>query len=414
MVRRVRNHQDFDASLTDKIEQSRPELVRLTQEFVRTESLSGQEGKFAALIASRMKSLGFNEVRTDKVGNVLGSIGGTSNEGALLFNGHMDHVPPGDMPEPYSAEIKDGSPFGVAGEVVVGRAASDMKGALAAMIVAGSVLRDMGLPMKHKMIVAAVVLEEFNGLGSRFLVESGLGLGGVVIGESTNLDVALGHRGSMSISVTTEGKSCHASVPERGTNALYKMIPVLQSISLASKELPSHPVLGKSSMTATTVSLNPNVKNVVPNLCTIGLDVRNTPNFPPEKALETIRSTVDRAKAQDSEIMAKVEFAKRSLKSYTGYEREIDLMTPPFYTQPNAPIAQMTRRVADRVLQKTSKFKVWSFATDGSYFANQGIPTVGFGPGEERFAHSPLDNVRVDDLVASAKVYAALAAEFCQ
>jgi len=122
----------------------------------------------------------------------------------------------------------------------------------------------------------------------------------------------------MAIWVTTEGKSCHASVPERGTNALYKMIPVLQSISLAAKELPSHPVLGKSSMTATTVSLNPNVKNVVPNLCTIGLDVRNTPNFPPEKALETIRSTVDRAKAQDSEILAKVEFAKRSFEELHG------------------------------------------------------------------------------------------------
>jgi len=414
VVRRVHDYRDLEASLEDKMEQSRPELIRLTQEFVRTESLSGQEGELAALIASRMKSLGFNEVRTDEAGNVLGSVGGTTDEGSLLFNGHMDHVPPGDMSDPYSAEIRDGSLFGVTGQVIVGRAASDMKGALAAMIVAGSVLQDLGVPMKRTMIVAAVVLEEASGLGSRFLVERGLRPGGVVIGESTNLDVALGHRGSIGVSIATEGRSCHASVPERGVNALYKMIPILQSISRATEELPSHPVLGKSSMVATTISVSPNVKNVLPNLCTVGLDVRNTPNFQPKSVLESLRSIVERARAQDSDVRAKVEFAKRSLKSYTGYARELDAMTNPFYTEPSAPLAQMTKKVSDQILRKDTRFKVWSFATDGSYFAEHGIPTVGFGPGEERFAHSPMDNVRIDDLVASAKVYAALAAEFCQ
>ena len=414
MVRRVLDNRDRETSLDEKVEQSRPELIKLTQELVRTESLSGQEGEVASLIASRMRGLGFNEVKTDEVGNVLGSVGGTVDEGALLFNGHMDHVPPGDMPDPYSAEIMDGFPFGVAGRVIVGRAASDMKGALAAMIVAGSVLRDLGVPMKRKMTVAAVVLEEVNGLGSRFLAERGLRPGGVIIGESTNLDVALGHRGSIGVSITTEGRSCHASVPERGVNALYKMIPILQNILLASERLPYHPVLGKSSITATTVSASPNVKNVVPNLCTVGLDVRNTPNFRPEKVLETLRDIVERARAEDSDVRAKVELAKRSLKSYTGYAREVDAMTHPFYTVPDAPLAQMTKKVAGQKLRKDARFKVWSFATDGSYFAEKEIPTVGFGPGEEKFAHSPMDNVRIDDLVASTKVYAALAAEFCQ
>lgn len=414
MAKGLIENSSLESKIVDEIGQNRRELIELTQKLVRTESLSGQEGRLATLISSEMKNLGFDIVRIDEVGNVLGSVGGTTDEGALLFNGHMDHVPPGDMPDPYSAEIRDGSALDVSGQVILGRAASDMKGALAAMMIAGSALQELGISLRRRMTVAAVVLEEVNGLGSRYLAESEVRPGGVIIGESTNLDVALGHRGSMAVSITTEGRSCHASVPERGVNALYKMIPILQNISLEAVWLPSHPVLGKSSMTATTISVSPNVKNVIPNRCTVGLDVRNTPNFPPEEVLKRIRGVVNQAKAQDSKISASVELVKRDLKSYTGYAREIDAMTPPLYTEPNTPLAQMTRRVADRVLRKKSQFKVWSFATDGSYFAERGIPTVGFGPGEERFAHSPMDNVGVEDLVASAKVYAALAAEFCQ
>jgi putative selenium metabolism hydrolase len=397
----------------DEIEQNRGDLVELTRKLVQTESLSGHEGELATLISSEMKRLGFDIVRIDEAGNVLGSIGGATDEDALMFNGHMDHVPAADMPNPYSAEIKDGAAFGVSGEVIVGRAASDMKGALAAMIIAGSVLQELGVPLERRMTVAAVVMEETNGLGSRYLAESTARPMGVVIGESTNLDVALGHRGSMALSITTEGVSCHASAPERGVNALYKMVPILQGILSEADTLPAHTILGKSTMTATTISVNPNVKNVVPNLCTLGLDVRNTPNFPVDEVLERARLIVNRAKAQDPQINAKVELAKRDLRSYTGYTRIIDAVTPPFYTDPDIPLAQTAKSVVDRVLRKKSRFKVWSFATDGSYFADRGIPTVGFGPGEERFAHSPIDNIRVDDLIASAKVYAALTVELC-
>lgn len=414
MVSELYSNRDLESRIVDEVEQHRDELIRLTQELVRTQSLSGEEGKVAGMVSEKMRSLGFDDVRTDDVGNVLGSIGGVKDAGSLLFNAHMDHVPPGEMSNPYSAEVIDGSVFGVSGEVIVGRAASDMKGALAAMIVAASVLQELGLSLSRRIIIAAVVLEEANGLGSRFLAEQGLRLGGVIIGESTELNVALGHRGSIGASITTEGRSCHASVPDRGINAIYKMIPILQSIPAASEKLPSHPVLGMSSMTATTISVTPNVKNVVPNLCTVGLDIRNTPNFPPENVLEVLRRIVQRAKTEHPTMNARVALARRSVTSYTGYAREFDAMSPPFYTEPETHLAQMTKRVADRVLRKESKFKVWSFATDGCYFANQGIPTVGFGPGEERFAHTLMDNVKVDDLVAAAKVYAALATEFCQ
>lgn len=405
---------NFESRIADEIERRRSELVKLTQDMVRIESLSGKEKELAMFISEKMRDLGFNQVQIDEVGNAVGVIGGKMDTGALMFNGHMDHVPPGDMPDPYSAEIRDGSRYGVSGEVIVGRAASDMKGALAAMMVAGSALRELDLNLTRRLVVAGVVLEETNGLGSRYLAEKSPRSGGVIIGESTNLDVALGHRGSVGAAITTQGVSCHASAPERGINALYKMIPVLEGIRKAAENLPSHPALGKSSMVATTISVSPNVKNVLPNLCTIGLDIRNTPNFDTEEIVRRLNDVVKQAKMQDNEVNAKVELQRRRLRCHTGYEREIEAITPPFYVEPETALAQLAKRTVDRVLGRESRFKVWTFATDGCFFANQGIPTVGFGPGEERFAHSSEDNIRIEDLVASAKVYAALAASYCQ
>lgn len=412
--RSVADREDLEVTIGREIERRRSELVRFAQDMIRTESLSGQERDLALLISERMRSLGYDCVEIDKVGNVIGVIGGKPEQGALMLNGHMDHVPPGDMPNPYSAEIRDGSVFGVRGQVLVGRAASDMKGSLAAMVVAGSVLRELGLKLERRLTVAGVVLEETNGLGSRYLAERGPNAGGVIIGESTDLDVALGHRGSIGVEIRAKGISCHASAPERGINALYKMLPILEGIRNRATSFPSHPVLGKTSMVATTISVSPNIKNVLPNLCTVGLDIRNTPDFAPEEILQALDAVVKEAQAGDSELEASVEVQRRKLRCYTGFEREIETVTPPFYTDEKTLLAQMTKRILDRVLQRKSRFKVWTFATDGCYFADQGIPTVGFGPGEERFAHSPTDNVRIDDLIASAKVYAALAANFCQ
>ena len=414
MARNVGYNHNLESRISAEVERRRSELVRFTQDMVRTESLSGQEKELAALISERMKGLGYDYVEIDETGNVVGAVGGKPEKGSLMFNGHMDHVPPGDMPNPYSGEVKDGSVLGVPGQVVVGRAASDMKGALAAMTVAGSVLRDLGLKLERRLIVAGVVLEETNGLGSRYLAERGPRPGGVVIGESTDLDVALGHRGSIGVAITTEGLSCHASAPERGINALYKMVPILEGVRRKAGDLPSHPALGKSSMVATTISASPNIKNVLPNLCTVGLDVRNTPNFVSEDVLRTLHTIVKEAQAKDTELKATVELQRRKLRCYTGYEREIEAATPPFFTNEKTALAQMTKDVIDRVLRRKAGFKVWTFATDGCYFADQGIPTVGFGPGEERFAHSPTDNIKIDDLISSAKVYAALAAHFCQ
>ncbi|MFH0848497.1 MAG: M20/M25/M40 family metallo-hydrolase [archaeon] len=395
------------------IEAQKNELVTFAQDLIRMPSVSGDEEACANLIRSRMTNLGYDNVVVDKIGNVIGTIEGTNRESPLMFNGHIDHVPPGDMDDPYSAAISDGKQFGVSGQVILGRAASDMKGALASMIMAGSTIRSLGLKRNRPLTVACVVLEETQGLGSRYLAETEQGPSAVVVGESTGLDVALGHRGSVGISITTRGRSSHASMPERGINALYKMLPIMDQVRDTAKDLPFHSELGKTSMVATTISLSPNVKNVIPNSCTVGLDVRNTPNYPAPEILRTLHTIIDSERRRDPELDVGISLERRRIRSYAGLEKELEMITPSFLTAKDARLSQVTKEAASQYIGREAQFKIWQFATDGSYFAEKGIPTVGFGPGHERFAHTSQDNVSIEDLIKATKVYTLLAAKYC-
>jgi len=112
----------------------REALIGFTQNLIQAPSLSMQEEDAAKLVAKKMQEIGFDEVVIDPIYNVVGHIYGDDPEPELIFNGHIDHVPPGDMPEPYSGEIADGSKYRVKGQVIEGRGACDMKAAVASMI----------------------------------------------------------------------------------------------------------------------------------------------------------------------------------------------------------------------------------------------------------------------------------------
>ncbi|MER3398672.1 MAG: peptidase M20, partial [Chloroflexota bacterium] len=130
------------------------ELIALAQEMVRTPSPTYEEGPLAELLVRQLSGQ-MDEVWVDDVGNVLGILDGTAPGPTVLFNGHMDHVDPGEMTEPYSGALLDGSRFGVAGQVIYGRAAMDMKGALAAMVGAINDLRRTGFA--GRLLFTAVV-----------------------------------------------------------------------------------------------------------------------------------------------------------------------------------------------------------------------------------------------------------------
>jgi len=390
------------ARLTEYVESRRDEITQLCRRLVRTPSLSGEESAVAKLIASEMRERGFDEVFTDDLGNAIGIIKGTRRRPVLVYNGHMDHVDPGDpsawKTDPYAAEVMGGRIFGVDGPVVYGRAASDMKGAIAAMIEAGGAIKALNLHPKGDLVMIFVVLEEqAECKGTVYTVEKdGIKPDLAVSGEATDLKIHLGHRGRAEFRVTTLGRVAHASNPARGINAIAKMAKLVQAVDKA-PSLPSHPVLGKCTWTFTQIDCQPGRLSVIPDRCSVTLDVRYLIGESPEMRKKWIEDIVESLERSDPELRAEVELRK-------------DM--PPFLTPPDQPFVKTAVRVVREVTGKEAELGSWKFGTDMTYLANVlRIPVIGFGPGNENFSHTPEDHVKVNDLPVAAKVYAKLAVE---
>ena len=388
------------------VEENREYAISFLRRLIQTPSPSGEEGEAAKVTAEEMKASGFDEVTVDRLDDVMGTIKGVGTGRSILLNGHLDHVPPGEMDEPYSARLMDGSAFGVEGDVVYGRAASDMKGALAAMVMAGKVIKDLGIQLEGDFKVAAVALEEKGGDGTKATIEeSGFTADLVVIGEATEMKVALGHRGGAGADVVVKGRSCHASAPERGINALYKATEIISRIrSDLIPRLPDHPLYGRTSIAITKISVKPDTGNVVPEECSFHIDCRNNPNYSVSALTKDLEEMIASMREEDPELEAEVVTRRRpGARSFTG-----------FYTDPEEhPIAQEAIGAVSEALGQETETKVWTFATDGKFYSWEGTPVIGFGPGEERFAHTRQDNVRIDEYLESIKVYAWLACKIC-
>ena len=198
-----------------------------------------------------MRGAGYDEVTTDRLGNVIGRIG-PGNGKKLLYDAHMDTVDVGDIDRwkrnPFGGEIEHG--------VLYGRGAVDMKGALAAMIYAGKAIVESGLRLAGDLYVVGVVQEEpCEGLAIRHLIEEErLRPDWVLLGEATNLQVARGQRGRVEFRLVVHGRSCHASAPERGVNAIYEAARAIVGLELMAPQLSQDSFLGKGSFAVTEIS----------------------------------------------------------------------------------------------------------------------------------------------------------------
>ena len=379
-------------------------LARFLQDMVCIPSLSTHEEAVAIRLAEEMRRVGFAEVWTDRIGNVIGRIGPGQGP-KLLFNGHMDTVGVSDLARwsrpPYDGVIENG--------ILYGRGACDMKGGLAAMVYGAKTLLDAGVELAGDLYIVGVVQEEpCEGLAMQVLVEEeGIHPDYVVLGEPSDLQVSVGHRGRLEMQVQVRGKAAHASSPTLGSNAIHSAARLIFGIELLSSRLATDPLLGQGTITITQIESQAASRNAVPDGCSFYIDRRLTLGETERKALAEIQSIIN-----TEEIDARVEVTEYRARSYSGYDCQTRSAYPTWVTSESHPLVQATVRSVHEILGYRPRLIRWAFSTDGTYTAGVAdIPTVGFGPGEERYAHTQDEQIRLNDVVDAARVYARLAVE---
>jgi|YelNatPaOPRAMG01_1025707.scaffolds.fasta_scaffold05708_10 putative selenium metabolism hydrolase len=393
------------------VDKRKDELIAFLREMIKTPSLSGHEKDVAELMAEKMREVGFDKIQIDEFNDVIGIIKGEGTGENVLFNGHLDHVPPGDMEDPFSGKIMNGSKFGLDGKVIYGRGACDMKGALAAMVMAGATLKEINVKTKGDIYITASVMEEKGGsLGTKAIIErKDIQPKIAVIGEATNLNIAIGHRGTAYIEVIVCGKSSHASNPNAGINAIYKATKIIDEIQGITPRLPVHPILGRTLVNVTNIFAKPGSVNVIPYECCLQIDARFIPEFTNEDIIRFIEKIISDLKHIDPNLDAGVRIATGKLHLPSGEVKIYQELMPPLFTDPNENVIQKSVQVVRSVAGINPKVTVWNFATDGGWFSKAGMITFGLGPGDEKFAHTSQENISVTQVLMATKIYSILA-----
>src|SRR3990170_892454 len=227
--------------INDKAKQYQDYTANNLSELVKIKSLSTKEGTVVKKLNEMMADAGFDEIKIDGLGNIIGRIG--SGKKVIAIDGHIDTVDIGNIEnwtfDPLGGEIKNG--------FVHGRGSVDQKGGPIAAITAGKILKEIGLTNDVTFYVTGTVMEEdCDGLCWKYIIEEDkIKPDCVIVTEPTNLNIYRGHRGRMEIEVSFFGRSAHGSAPERGINAIYMASKAALEIEKLNERLAFMNFLGK-------------------------------------------------------------------------------------------------------------------------------------------------------------------------
>ena len=366
---------------------------------VKIKSLSSQEKDVQLELKRQMEEAGFDEVKIDGLGNVLGRIGNGSR--VLAIDGHMDTVDIGRPDnwdfDPLGGEITDG--------FVHGRGSVDQKGGPAAFVTSGRILKELGFDKDLTIwFVGSVMEEDCDGLCWKYIVEeSGIRPDFAISTEPTNLGIYRGQRGRMEMHVHFNGLSSHGSAPERGKNAIYMASKIALEIEKLNETLREDEFLGKGSITISEIISGSPSLCAVADYARIHLDRRLTWGETKESAIKEIEALI-------AGMDARVELLHYEELAYTGLKYGMEKYYPTWKLPENHEIVQAGVKTFQQLFNKHPRVDKWTFSTNGVTINGlYGIPVIGFGPGNEILAHAPNEKVPVDDLVAASAFYAAFA-----
>ncbi len=373
----------------------RSSIATLLAKLVSIPSLSGQEKNVVDCIHAEMQAAGFDDIRIDGLGSIIGRIG--SGKHIIAMDAHIDTVDVGNQSlwsfDPFNGHIRD--------DKVWGRGCADQKGGMAAMIYAGRLIKEMGLENDITLYVTGTVMEEdCDGLCWHYLIsEENIRPDICIITEPTGLNIYRGQRGRMEISVSVEGLSAHGSAPERGDNAIYKMMPIVNQIAKLNENLAVDDFLGKGSVVISEIgSVGPS-QCAVPDECHIYLDRRLTAGESKDSAIAEIEKI---AKSSD----AKITIPTYKEPGYTGRVYPMEKYYPSWVTPEDHPVTQAANHTYQALFNDQPLIDKWTFSTNGVAISGlHNIPCIGFGPGFEEQAHAPDEWTPVDHLWKACAFY---------
>ncbi|WZL73238.1 M20 family metallopeptidase [Clostridiaceae bacterium 35-E11] len=370
-------------------------VVSLLQKMIQIKTVNapGDEKPLAELLAKEMISFDMKVQTIDLAenrANVVGVLKGNGEKKALLFNGHLDTVPPGDVQwtyGPFSGELVDGK--------IYGRGSTDMKGGLAAMIIAAKAIKNAGIPLKGDLIIAGTAGEETDSIGAfDFLNKGGLNdVGAIVIGEPSSCGINVAEKGAFWVEITTYGKTAHGAFPGQGINAISDMHLLLGELLNYEFKYERSDLLGYPTMNISTIQGGVKT-NVVPDKCTITIDMRTVPSINHEDILKDLQEIIDNLKKQNTSFHATI----RVLNNRPSVE-----------TSKDHPFVKMAQDVIREEFNRIEEPKGVNFYTDAAVFLPaMNLPAIFYGPGDADMAHQPDEHVRVDSLVEAVQFYAAM------
>jgi acetylornithine deacetylase len=321
--------------------------------------------------------------------NVVGVLEGRAAGRSLMLCGHIDTVSVEGMETPFDPVERDGR--------IYGRGSGDMKGGVAAMIDAARSLAASGGLKAGKLIVAAVVDEEYQSIGAEALVKE-WSADAAVVTEPTDLVIAIGHKGFSWVEVTTAGRAAHGSRPKEGRDAILRMGRVLAGLDALDRRLqsrPPHPVLGAASLHASLIEGGREL-STYPDQCVLKMERRTISGEPASTALTEVEEILATLKQEDPEFQA----AARLM-----FDR------PPYETPAQHELPKILEASVTSTGRRTSRAGM-TYWTDAAVLGQAGIPSVIFGPGGEGY-HGLEEYVRADEVLACRDALTILAREFC-
>ncbi|HNR02231.1 MAG TPA: YgeY family selenium metabolism-linked hydrolase [Anaerolineaceae bacterium] len=396
---------NIQAEIKQRVEARRQDIIQFMRDICAIPSMDSLIGPVGERIQQEMRKLGYDEARFDLMGNTIGRIG--SGPKVLVYDSHIDTVGVGDKEtwpwDPFTGKIENGKLYA--------RGACDEKGSTPGMVHGLAIARDLGLLENYTVYYLGNMEEWCDGIAPNAFVEADPKVRPdfVVIGEPTKMNVYRGHKGRIELKITTYGRSAHAAVHYIGDNAVYKMVSIINLIRELDRRfrfgMGMHPVLGNASIVITDARVRTNSLNAVPDQFTIYIDRRITLNEPHDDVINLIKGLIPDY-LQDE---IKVEELYYDTPSYTGFVFPLAKYFPAWLQEDKHPLVQAGQATIEDLWGEKRALGTWDFSTNGTYWAGKaGIPSIGFGPGDEKDAHTPTENVSLDDVVAAAEFYAYL------